>query len=141
MGCIGDIELLGCGGIPSYPEVDSGHSIGGVHGRILDGTGFIGMFKGHFVGVVSQPVELAIGSDRFIADIDPGAKPWKVDIYPIGVFGDSVEITAILDNIGIDGIFEGIWEIGAVERLVLMRGEIDLKITPAFWRIVTITGE
>ena len=143
---VGDEELCGCRRIAAYFKEDAADAVWRLYDGILDGAGLDGMFEGHFIGVVLQLVKgvpllrvwgkltlVRLLSYRFVADVDAGAKTRKVDIYPIWVFGDSVEIAAVPDNVGINGIFEGIGKVRAVEALVLMRREVDLKITSPFW--------
>ena len=131
-GRVGDEELCGCRGIAAYFKEDAADAVGCLYDGILDGAGLVGMFEGHLVGVVLQLVKIVF-SYLFVADVDAGAEPGEVDIDPVWIFGDSVEIAAVPYDVGIDGIFEGIGKVGAVEGLVLMRRKVDLKITPPFW--------
>ena len=97
------------------------------------------MFEGHFIGVISKLVE-GVWAYLFIADVDAGAKTGEIDIYPIWIFGYGIEITAVPDDIGVNGIFECIGEVGAIEGLVLVRREVYFKIPSPFGRIGVIAG-
>ncbi len=129
---VGDEELCGCRRITAYFKEDAAYAVGRPYDGIFDGAGLIGMFEGHLIGVVLQLVE-AVLAYLFVADVDAGAKPGEVDIDPVWIFGDGVEIAAVPDDVGINGIFEGIGKFGAVKGLVLMRRKVDFKITSPFW--------
>lgn len=139
-GRVGDEELCSCCRIAAYFKENAADAVWGSDDGILDGAGFVGMFEGHLIGVVLKFIK-GVWSYLFVADVDTGAKPGKVDIDPVGIFGNGVEIAAIPDNAGINRVFEGIGKLRAVEGLVLMRGEIDLKIASSFWGIDPIAGK
>jgi hypothetical protein len=132
-------ELVSGGGITPDLEEDPSYSIAGFENGVFDRAGLIGMFEGQLVGVVAQFVEL-VRPYCFIADIDACAKAGEIDIYPPGVLRQGIEIGAVLQDVGIDGIFEGIRKAGLIKGLVLMRREIDPKITTAFGSIDRIAG-
>ena len=139
-GGVGQEELIGGGGVTAYVEEDAADAVGCLDDGLIDGAGFGGMFEGHFESVVAELVKL-VGAYSLIADIDTGVKAGEIDIDPIGIFGYGIEKTAVAYDPGVDGIFECIGEPGLVEGLVLVGGEIYLKITASFWGVDAITGK
>jgi len=139
MGRIGDEELLGRGGIAADAEKDAAYPVAGDEGGVFDGAGLIGVFEGELVGVVAQFIELVWTND-LIADVDARAEAGKVDIDPPGIWSDGVEIGAVLQDVGVYGVFEGIGVAGLVEGAIFMGREINLKITAAFGSIDRIAG-
>ena len=131
-GRVGDEELCGCRRIAANFKKDAAYAIWRLYDGIFNRAGLVGMFEGHLIGVVLQLVK-AVWSYLFVADVDAGAEPGEVDIDPVWIFGDGVEIAAVPDDVSINGIFEGIGKVRAVEGLVLMRREVDFKITSPFW--------
>jgi hypothetical protein len=106
------------------------------------------MFKGHLEGIVAESVETiagatvtGLGAYCLVADIDPGCKAGKVDVYPIRVLWQGIEITTVFYDVGVDGIFECVGESGLVECLVLMCGEVYLKVASSFRSIYAIAGK
>jgi len=97
------------------------------------------VFEGHFIRVIPEFVK-AVPSYLLIADIDAGAKPGEIDIYPVGVFGYGIEVTAVPDDVGIYGVFESIREVRTIEGLVLVRRKIYFEISSSFGRIDVIAG-
>jgi len=83
---------------------------------------------------------LVRGTYCFVADIDAGAEPGEVDIYPPGIGRYGIEIGAVLHYVGIDGIFEGIGIAGSVECLVFVRWEVDLEIAAPFGGVDGVAG-
>jgi hypothetical protein len=140
VGCIGKVELLGSGGVTTDGEKNAPDAIGRLDDSRLDRAGLISMFVGHFEGVVAELVE-SIGADVFIADIDRCAETGKVDIDPVGVFGNGIEETAITGDAGVDGIVKGIGIAGLIEGLVFVRGEIDLEIAFPFGGVGAVAGQ
>jgi hypothetical protein len=147
-GCIGKIELLGSGGVTADGEKNASDAIGCLDDSRLDRTGLISMFVGHFEGIVAELVErvgwllrVLLGADVFIADIDGCAETGKVDIDPVGVFGNSIEEAAITGDAGVDGIVKGIGIAGLIEGLVFVRGEIDLEIPFPFGGVGAVAGQ
>jgi len=139
-GRVGDEELVGRSGVAPDPEKVPAHSIRRCEDRVFDGAGLIRVLEGHLEGVVAQFIEL-VASNGFIADVDTGAEAGEIDVYPPGIFGNSVEIRAVLQYIGIHGILKGIRITGLVEGLVLMWWKIYFKITPAFGGVDAVAGK
>ena len=96
------------------------------------------MLEGHFKSIVPQLLEL-IRTYGLIADINTPVETRKIDIDPIWVLGNRIEKTTVPDNIGVNGILEGIWEPRLIKDLVLMPGEIDLEIAPPLGSVNAIT--
>ena len=136
---VGDEELFAGGGVTAHFKEDAADAIWCIYHRIIDGTGLIGVFEGHFIGVIPELIE-GVLPYLFIADVDAGAKTGEINIYPIWVFGYGIEITAVPDDIGVNGIFECVREVGAVEGLVLVGREVYFKIPSSFGRIDVIAG-
>src|SRR5579863_498207 len=97
------------------------------------------MFVGHLEGIVGQFV-VTIGPNLLIAYVNPGCKTGEIHIDPIRVLRHRVEKAAILDHIGIDRVLEAIRIAGAVEWLIFVSWKIDPEISPALWRVWTVTG-
>lgn len=139
VGGIGDEELFGRCSVAADVEEYPPYPIFGDEGRVVDGAGLIGMFKGELVGVVAQPVEF-VWAYLLIADIDTCSEAGEVDVYPPGIGCYAIEIGAVLHDVGIDGVFEGIGIAGFVEGLVFVRREVDLEIAPPFGGIDRVAG-
>ena len=56
-GGIGEIELLGSGGVTANGEKDAADAIGCLDDSRLDRAGLISMFVGHFEGIVAELVK------------------------------------------------------------------------------------
>jgi hypothetical protein len=147
-GGVGEEELIGGSGVPADVEVDAADAVGGLDDGLVDGAGFGGMFESHFEGVIAEPVETVAGSAAaglwsycLVADIDTGGEAREVHVYPIGVLGEGIEVAAVLYDIGVYRIFEGIREAGLVECLVLMWGEVYFEIASSFGSIHAIAGK
>jgi hypothetical protein len=104
------------------------------------------MLIGHFKSIVPQLLERIAGPALhraapyvFVADINTTIEPGKFDIYPIRILGYRIKKTAVFEDPGIHGIFESIGKARLIKRLILMRGEVDLEITPLFGSIDAIT--
>ena len=136
---IGDKELFGCGGVPADIEKDATDPVAGHHWGVIDGAGLIGMFKGHFIGILPELVK-AIGADGLVADIDPGIEPGEVDIDPIGVFGSGIEKARIPDDGRIGGIFKCVGESRLVKGLILVWREVYFEISFSFGCIYAVAG-
>lgn len=139
-GRIGEEKLLGGGGIASHVEKYTADSVGCLNERRIDGTGFIGMLKGHFEGIVPKFVE-AVGTDLLIADIDLCSKAGEIDIDPVGIFRNRVKKAAVPDDGGIDRIIKAIGIAGLVKGLILMGREVDPEIAFSLWRIGAVAGQ
>ena len=139
-GGVGQVELLGCGGIAADMKEDTADAIGCLNDGLIDGTRLGGMLVSHFKSIVPELVE-AIGPYLFIADIYPCGKTGKVDVDPVRIFRNAVEKAAIADDRRIYGIIETIWKAGAVEGLILMWGEVDPEITASLGCKGAITGQ
>lgn len=147
-GGIGQEKLLSGGCIAADMEKDATDPVGSMNQGLVDRAGFNRMLVGHLKCIVDQFVEFVAGlmrvagrrADPLVADINPCVEAGKVYIDPVGVLGNGIEEAAVFDHIGIHGVFEAIWVAGAVERLILMRREIDPEIPSSFWRIGAITG-
>jgi len=138
-GSVRQKELLGGGRVAADVEKDAPHSIWGMDHGLIDGTGLVGMFVGHFECIVGQFVK-GIESNLLIADVDPCRKAGKVHVDPIWVFRYGVEKAAVLEHVCVDGVLEAIGIARAVESLVLVAGEIDPKIPAAFGGVGAVTG-
>jgi hypothetical protein len=106
------------------------------------------MLEGHFEGVFAELVETVagpamagLGSYCLVADIDAGSEAGEIDVYPVGVLGQGIEVAAVPYYVGIDGVFEGIGETGLIECLILVLGEVDLEIASSFGGIYAIAGQ
>jgi hypothetical protein len=98
------------------------------------------MFKGQFVGVLSQFIE-TIGAYFAVAHINTGIESREIDIYPPGVGGPVVEKRSVFQDIGIDRIFKAIGVSGLVKGLVLMLRKTDPEVAPGLGGIVTVARE
>ena len=83
-GGIAHKKLLGGGRIAANIEEDACDTVGGSHERIFDGRSFGAMLIRHFISIIFQFVE-RIGTNLFIAHINPRIELRKIDIDPIGV--------------------------------------------------------
>ena len=141
-------ELLGGGCVATDMEKDASNSIWGMDHGLIDGTGLVGMLVGHLERIVGQLVKgvacllrvVRWGTDVFIADIDFGIEAGEFDIDPVGILGNGVEVAAVADDVGIDGVFKAIGIAGTVESLVFVLREIDPEIPATFWRVGAVTG-
>ena len=61
-GGIGEIELLGGGGIPADGKKDTPYAVGRLDDGRLDRAGLISMFIGHFEGIVAELVKRIAGA-------------------------------------------------------------------------------
>jgi hypothetical protein len=104
-------------------------------------VGHLERIVGQFVKGVARLLRVARwGTDVFIADIDFGIEAGEFDIDPVGILRNCVEVAAVADDVGIDGVFKAIGIAGAVENLVFVWGEIDPEIPATFWRVGAVTG-
>jgi len=138
-GSIRQEELLGSGCVAANVEKDATDAIWGVDHGLVDRAGLDGVLVGHPECIVGQFI-VRIGSNLLIAYINSGAKAGKVDIDPIGVLRHLIEKAAVLDNVCIDWVLEAIGVAGTIECLILVRGEIDPEIPPAFGGVRAIAG-
>jgi len=102
-----DKELPCRSGISSYLKENAANAVWRTHQRVPDRGSLGGMFIGQFKRVVDQLIILIPG-EVFIADIYPAIKPGEIDIDPIGVFGFIIKKCSVLDNLGINRVFERI---------------------------------
>ncbi len=59
-GRVGDEELRGSSRIATYFKENAADAIGGFYNGIFNGTGLVGMFEGHFIGIVLQLVKTIV---------------------------------------------------------------------------------
>jgi hypothetical protein len=152
---IGDEKLIGRRRVAAHIEEDAAHSIRRFYDGLVNGTSLISVLKSHLEGVFPEVVKCGAWlsgvrrrftlagrrADLFVADIDPGAEPWKVDIDPIRVFRLRFEKARIPHYVGIYGILKGIRVAGLVESLILVGREIYSEIALSFGGIDVIAGE
>ena len=138
-GSIRQEELLSSGSVAANVEKDATDTIWGVDHGLVDRAGLDGVLVGHLECIVGQFI-VRIGPNLLIAYINSGAKAGKVHIDPIGVLRHRIEKAAVLDDVCIDGVLKAIGIARAIERLILVRGEIDPEIPPAFGGVRVIAG-
>jgi hypothetical protein len=139
-GGIGEEELVGRSCVPADIEIDAADAVGRPDHRLIDRAGLIGVFEGHFEGILAKLVE-AVRAYILVADIDTRIEAGKIDIDPIGILRHRIEKAAVLDDPGIHGVFERIRETRLIKGLIFMPGEIYFEITPPFGSINAIAGK
>jgi hypothetical protein len=140
VGCVRDKELFGRSCIAADVKEDPSYPVAGYKGGVFDGAGLITVLESELEGVVAQLVKF-VGAYHFVTDIDACAEAGEVDIYPPRVLGHGIEISAVLQDIGIDRILEAVGEAGLVKGLILMGREINFKIAPPLGGVNRVTGE
>ena len=137
---IGEEELVGRSGVPTDIEIDAADTIGRLDHGLIDRTGLIAVFEGHFEGIFAQLVEF-VRAYILVADINTRIEPGKIDIDPIGILGHRIKKAAVFDDPGVYGVFERIRKTRLIKGLIFMPGEIYFEITPPFGSINAITGQ
>lgn len=140
VGGISKKELLRSSGIPAHIEEDAANAIGCLNGTGLYRIGFHRMLVRHLEGIVAQPIE-AVDADLLIADINGRTETREINIDPIRIFWHAIEEAAVPHNRRIHRILKAIRIARLIERLILMRREVDPEIAAPFGRIRTIAGD
>src|ERR1700722_7478386 len=87
---VGNEELIGSSCISTYLKVNTFYAGRSCKYTIIDRRRFGRMFIRHGVGIIQQLVKVRF-ANFFIADIDPSAEPWEVDIDPVRIFRPSLK--------------------------------------------------
>ena len=121
-------ELFGAGCVTAYFVEQAAYAIGGVDVFFIYIIRLVGVLIGHFKSVVHQLFQGIVMLTYFlIAHVDLSVKGREFYIDPVRVFGCFAKEAAILGNVGIHRVFEGVRISGLIKNAVFFYREADVE--------------